>query len=113
LCVLSFLYPTRNAQYSLFIVLAALLQFFWNLPLGYHIGVLIAEDPGHKFVVLVPFMQMLGIAIGPFLGGFALEVGGFSGLMSLAVVSLVVYLMLFFPLARSQDKAALGLSGEG
>jgi predicted MFS family arabinose efflux permease len=92
-----------NTQYSLYIVLAALLQFFWNLPLGYHIGVLIAEDPAHKFVVLVPFMQMLGIAIGPFLGGFALEAGGFSGLMSLAVVSLLLYLMLFFPLARSQD----------
>jgi predicted MFS family arabinose efflux permease len=102
-----------NIQYSLFIVLAALLQFFWNLPLGYHIGVLIAEDPGHKFVVLVPFMQMLGIAIGPFLGGFALELGGFNGLMSLAAVSLLLYLMLFFPLAKSQDKAALCISGEG
>ena len=80
------------------------IQFFWNLPLGYQVGMLISEDPHHRYVLLVPFIQALGITIGPFLGGFAMEFSSYPGLVTLAAVSLVIYVVLLAPIARSQDR---------
>jgi predicted MFS family arabinose efflux permease len=80
------------------------IQFFWNLPLGYQVGTLISEDPHHRFVLLIPFVQALGISIGPFLGGFAMEYASYPGLVTLASVALVIYVLLLAPMARSQDR---------
>ncbi len=87
-----------------FTVLLSVIQFFWNLPLGYHFGVLISEDRHHRFVLLVPFIQAVGISIGPFLGGFALELSGYRGLVYLAAGSLVLYTVLVGRIALSQER---------
>jgi predicted MFS family arabinose efflux permease len=93
--------PLSLMSYTLIV---GAIQFFWNLPLGYQVGVLISEDPHHRFVLLVPFMQALGISIGPFLGGYAMELASYPGLLTLAAVALVIYVLLLSPMARSQDK---------
>jgi predicted MFS family arabinose efflux permease len=99
--------PLSLMSYTLIV---GAIQFFWNLPLGYQVGVLISEDPHHRFVLLVPFMQALGISIGPFLGGYAMELASYPGLLTLAAVALVIYVLLLSPMARSQDKKELCLN---
>jgi predicted MFS family arabinose efflux permease len=89
-------------QYTL---LLSGIQFFWNMPIGYQVGVLVAEDRHHRYVLLVPFVQALGISIGPFLGGFALETTGYTGLTMLASVALFTYLLLMASIAIRQDRA--------
>ncbi len=95
---------TDHLSLITYTLIVGMVQLFWNLPLGYQVGVLISEDPHHRFVLLVPFMQALGISIGPFLGGFAMQAGSYPGLLTLAAAALVAYMLLLLPLARLQDK---------
>ena len=95
-----------------FTVLLSVINFFWNMPLGYHIGVLISEDRHHRFILFVPFVQALGISAGPLLGGFALEMAGYGGLVILASSSLVLYTLLLASMAIRQDRAGYVITSD-
>ena len=100
-CFFLLIPPIDLVEYTLIV---GAIQFFWNLPLGYQVGTVVSEDQHHRYVLLVPFIQALGISTGPFLGGVAMHYGSYPGLVTLASVALVLYLVLLAPLALSQDR---------
>ena len=91
-------------DYAVFVLIFSAIAFFWNFPLGYHLGVLIREDASNRFIVFVPFIQMSGIAAGPVIGGIAMEQGGMERLALTATIALVMYLLLILPLAFQLDR---------
>lgn len=101
-----FYFWDTDVDFVLFTILISVIAFFWNFPLGYHIGVLISEDTNHRFVAYLPCFQVSGIAAGPILGGIAVEQGGYDSLALLAAVSIIIYLTLLLPFAHKHDEAA-------
>jgi predicted MFS family arabinose efflux permease len=82
-------------------VLLALFQFFWTLVIGYQFGALVSADSSHRFVAVVPAASSAGIALGPLLGGYALEQGGHTLLYIVCGAALFIYMALLLPNART------------
>ena len=100
-----FYFWSTSISLTFYTALLGIIAFFWNLPLGYQVGLLVAEDSGHKFIAYLPCFQVSGIALGPIVGGIALEQGGYDSLVMVASGILILYLVLLLPIARKQDRA--------
>jgi predicted MFS family arabinose efflux permease len=87
----------------------SLFQIFWNMAVGFQYGALVDADHSNRFVVMVPAAQCLGIALGPMLGGIALEVLGSSGVYLVSGVGLVAYLVLVVSVLGSASSTDLSL----
>lgn len=100
----SFYLLAGSITYQYFLIATALIQFFWNLPLGQQVGVLVKADSSHRWIVFVAFAQAVGVTIAPALSGFVLKLGGYNRLLLMVCVAMVIYLLLILPFAYSQDR---------
>ena len=88
-------------------ILLSFFQFFWTLVVGYQFGILVQEDKDHRFVAIAPAAAFAGVALGPLLGGYALELGGHVALYLISGSSLLVYMVLMLPYARIKQHKVL------
>ena len=97
---------TLGLNFTLYLVLLSVFQMGWNLAIGYQFSALVGVDPSHRFVVLVPTFQAIGIALGPLAGGLAIEAFSYGGLLALAGISFALYCAMILPVARSEERDA-------
>ena len=90
--------PVAWAQYT---ALAALLSFAWNFVLAYQMGIITGLDVGGRYAVLIPAAQAGGAMAGPALGGSLLSAGGYSLLLMVVPVGILIATGVFSRLARS------------
>jgi predicted MFS family arabinose efflux permease len=81
----------------LYAFMLSIFQMFWTLAIGYQYGALVEADHSNRFVAIVPAAQCVGIALGPILGGMALENMGNAGVYLVSACSLLLYLLLIVP----------------
>ena len=99
--LLSYWILATQASYWNFVLAASLLAVFWNFWLPYQMGAVAAVDIAGRYVVLIPFAQSLGVAVGPVIAGQILVDNNFVPLMYFSSLFLIVCLLIFMPLLRT------------
>jgi predicted MFS family arabinose efflux permease len=99
--LLSYWVLATQTSYWSFVLAASLLAAFWNFWLPYQMGAVAAVDLAGRYVVLIPFAQSLGVAVGPVIAGRIFVGDDFTPLMYFSAVFLLVCLVFFLPLLRT------------
>ena len=92
-----------SATYWLYAVGIVGLGFTIGFVLPFQMGALAALDTAGRFVVLITAAQGIGSAIGPVLGGVAVDTGGLRALLIAAVAALVIAAIIFSSIATEKE----------
>lgn len=92
-----------GVDFMLYLLLLSVFQIGWTMGLAYHYSTLIGADPSHRFIVLLPTAQAIGLALGPIMGGIAIESFGYPALLGMAGTSFVIYCALILPVAKKES----------
>lgn len=105
--LLSYWLLATQVSWWSFVLAASLLAAFWNFWLPYQMGAVAAVDLSGRYVVLIPFAQSLGVALGPIIAGRILTGDDFIPLMYSSAVFLIVCLVVFVPLLRTISSSTI------
>lgn len=84
-----------------FIVAFGTMSLAWNIVNPFQLGILSGVDPSGKTLALAATMTGVGLAAGPAVGAFAIEVGGYGAILWLAAALAVLSVALLLPPLRS------------
>ena len=83
-------------------------NLLWNLSMPYLLGTMAEFEATGRMVVFGVAMQMVGLAIGPFVAARIVEQGGFDGVNATAIGFFIVAAVLIIPAAITQKRVADG-----
>ncbi|MEM7282367.1 MAG: MFS transporter [Pseudomonadota bacterium] len=81
-------------------------NLLWNLSMPYLLGTMAEFESSGRMVVYGVAMQMVGLAVGPFIAARIVDKGGFDGVNMTAIGFFVVSALLIIPAALAQKKVA-------
>ena len=92
-----------SATYWLYAAGIVGLGFTIGFVLPFQMGALAALDTAGRFVVLITAAQGIGSAIGPLLGGVAVDAGGLRALLIAAVSALAIAAIIFSSISTEEE----------
>ncbi len=81
-------------------------NLLWNLSMPYLLGTMAEFESTGRMVVFGVAMQMVGLAVGPFIAARIVEHGGFDGVNATAIGFFVASALLIIPAALAQKRVA-------
>lgn len=103
LMMLAILALLGSASYWLYAAGIVGLGFTIGFVLPFQMGALAALDTAGRFVVLITAAQGIGSAIGPLLGGVAVDAGGLQALLIAAVSALAIAAIIFSSISTEEE----------
>lgn len=80
---------------ALFVLISVAFSFSWNVCMAFQQGLMASLDTGGRFMVLVPASISAGAMLGPAVGGLLVGSGGYTLLLGVMGVALVVFTVPF------------------
>lgn len=93
-----------NFSFLLFAIAVGIYNFFWNMSHPFLLGAMASFDRRGRVVVYAVAMQMIGLAIGPFLAASVISEGEYQSVNQLGATLFILSFVLILPPVLAQAK---------